>query len=102
MGNIIRTPCSLYKFLNTLTFCTKYDTTSKEITYDENKTFVIQHPTEYNKYLVHSCLEGPESGVYYRGRGVIEESNNICLIKLLNIYVDINYNGFIYYTILFR
>ena len=22
-----------------------------------------------NKYLVHSCLEGPESEIYYRGKG---------------------------------
>lgn len=31
------------------------------------KTFVIDHPTDDTRYLVHACLEGPEAGVYYRG-----------------------------------
>lgn len=44
---------------------------TKEIGYDSTKTFVIQHPDEADKYLVHACLEGPEAGVYYRGEGVI-------------------------------
>ncbi len=35
------------------------------------KPFVIAHPTNDDKYLVHACLEGPESGVYYRGTGEI-------------------------------
>jgi len=40
-----------------------------------DKTFVIEHPTDNNKYLVHACIEGPEAGVYYRGKGTIR--NNI-------------------------
>lgn len=32
------------------------------------KNFVIDHPTKQGKKLVHTCLEGPENGVYYRGR----------------------------------
>jgi len=32
------------------------------------KNFVIDHPTEPGKKLVHTCLEGPENGVYFRGR----------------------------------
>ena len=36
-----------------------------------NKTFVIDHPTDKDRYLVHACLEGPEAGVYYRGDGKI-------------------------------
>lgn len=32
------------------------------------KNFVIDHPTKEGKKLVHTCLEGPENGVYYRGR----------------------------------
>jgi len=36
-----------------------------------SKTFVIDHPNDNSKYLVHACLEGPESGVYYRGEGEI-------------------------------
>ena len=31
------------------------------------KTFIIQHPLDKNKYLVHGTLEGPEGAVYYRG-----------------------------------
>jgi len=31
------------------------------------KSFIIDHPKDENKYLVHACLEGPEAGVYYRG-----------------------------------
>jgi hypothetical protein len=33
------------------------------------KTFVIPHPTDKERYLVHATLEGPESAVYYRGTG---------------------------------
>jgi hypothetical protein len=32
------------------------------------KTFVIPHPTDDERYLVHACLEGPEAGVIYRGQ----------------------------------
>jgi hypothetical protein len=45
----------------------KYNTLTKEITHDVPKTFIIDHPTDPDRYLVHACLEGPESGVYYRG-----------------------------------
>ena len=33
------------------------------------KSFTIQHPTLPNRWLRHGCLEGPEGGVYYRGKG---------------------------------
>ena len=32
------------------------------------KLFDIPHPTKGKKRLVHGCLEGPENGVYIRGR----------------------------------
>ena len=35
------------------------------------KTFVIDHPTKSDNYLVHTCLEGPEAGVYYRGTATV-------------------------------
>ena len=35
------------------------------------KSFVIDHPIKENHYLVHACLEGPEVGVYYRGKEAI-------------------------------
>lgn len=50
-----------------------YDPDSNRVSYynGTGKTFVIDHPTDINKYLVHACLEGPEAGVYYRGKGEI-------------------------------
>jgi hypothetical protein len=51
-----------------------------------NKTFVIQHPTDNNRYLVHACLEGPEAGVYYRGTGEI--TNNKSVIISIPDYAD--------------
>jgi hypothetical protein len=53
-----------------------YNTTTSEITY-WTKTFVIDHPTDKNKYLVHGCLEGPEGGVYYRGEGEITNGESV-------------------------
>lgn len=32
------------------------------------KNFVIDHPTKKGKNLIHTCLEGPENGVYVRGK----------------------------------
>lgn len=32
------------------------------------KKFDIPHPTKKNHRLAHACIEGPENGVYYRGR----------------------------------
>ena len=34
----------------------------------EAKAFTIQHPTDPGRWLRHGCLEGPEAGVYYRGK----------------------------------
>jgi len=31
------------------------------------KTFIIDHPVDKDKYLVHGTLEGPEGAVFYRG-----------------------------------
>ena len=38
------------------------------ITLTSRKAFDIPHPTKKGHRLRHICLEGPESGVYYRGR----------------------------------
>jgi len=64
-----------------------YDTTTSEITYNTTKTFVINHPIDKDKYLVHACLEGPEAGVYYRGKGIITN----------NEYVKINLPEYVKY-----
>ena len=34
------------------------------------KDFDIQHPTKEGWRLTHACLEGPEAGVYYRGKTI--------------------------------
>lgn len=35
------------------------------------KTFIIDHPTQAQKYLVHAVVEGPESAVFYRGTAAL-------------------------------
>lgn len=69
-----------------------YNLTNKEITYAE-KTFVIDHPSDKNKYLVHACLEGPEAGIYYRGKGTIT-NNEYVEIELPEYvkYIGSNYS----------
>lgn len=42
--------------------------TASGITLTSRKPFDIPHPTKNGWRLRHVCLEGPESGVYYRGR----------------------------------
>ena len=64
-----------------------YDSSSNLLYYNNTgKTFVIDHPTNSDKYLVHACLEGPESAVYYRGKGEIT-NNRYTTINLPN-YVN--------------
>lgn len=63
-----------------------YDVTSQKVTYNSAKTFVIDHPDDSNKFLVHACLEGPEAGVYYRGKASIE--NNEYVTIELPAYVE--------------
>ena len=31
------------------------------------KNFIIAHPIDRDRYLIHTTLEGPENAVYYRG-----------------------------------
>jgi hypothetical protein len=67
--------------LNQLT----WDSTSGEVYLNTSKTFVINHPVDTEKYIVHACLEGPEAGVYYRGTSKIDDKYT--LVKLPE-YVD--------------
>ena len=60
-----------------------YDISFNEIVWNgaqtcpNTKTFIIDHPDDPpNKYLVHACLEGPEAGVFYRGKGTIQNNNS--------------------------
>jgi hypothetical protein len=61
------------------------------------KTFVIEHPLNINKYLVHACLEGPEAGVYYRGTAIINSDCRSVDIYLAN-YVEHIANDFTIYA----
>jgi len=51
---------------NTVTAVT--EVTAAGITLTSRKPFDIPHPNKKGYRLRHVCLEGPESGVYYRGR----------------------------------
>jgi hypothetical protein len=67
-----------------------YDISANEIVYSNlqmtaAKAFIIDHPDDPDRYLVHTCLEGPEVGVYYRGKGEI--TNNESVVVQLPPYV---------------
>jgi hypothetical protein len=53
-----------------------------------NKTFVIDHPVDTKKHLVHACLEGPEAGVYYRGKSEITNADDGYVSVELPAYVS--------------
>lgn len=50
------------------------------------KNFKIDHPTKPGYKLIHACIEGPENGVYYRGR--LRRSNEIWLPDYWENLVD--------------
>jgi hypothetical protein len=83
-----------------------YDTSGSEVLYSNdansggNKTFIIDHPTNHNKYLVHACLEGPEVGIYYRGKSEITNNSHI-IITLPEYVKNIGYDFTIQLTPIF-
>lgn len=44
------------------------------------KTFIIAHPTDPARHLVHATLEGPEGGVYYRGSAQLVQGRTEILL----------------------
>lgn len=60
--------------------------TASGITLTSRKPFDIPHPTKEGYRLRHVCLEGPESGVYFRGR--LTNSNTIQLPEYWKGLVD--------------
>ena len=68
-----------------------YNQQTNEIFLNTGKTFVIDHPLDKDKYLVHACIEGPENSVFYRGKGKIENSE-LCLIELPNYVRHFTHN----------
>jgi hypothetical protein len=65
------------------------------------KTFVIDHPKDKNKYLVHACLEGPEAGVYYRGKSEITNDEYV-EIDLPDYVCELAYNFTIQITPIYK
>lgn len=63
-----------------------YDSVSSTLHYAPLKSFIINHPVHEEKFLVHTCLEGPEAGVYYRGTGEILD--NVSVDISLPYYVE--------------
>jgi hypothetical protein len=67
-----------------------YDSARNEVVYStatttQGKTFVIDHPMDPQKFLVHACLEGPEAGVYYRGKDHIKSVTKVFLPEYTSI-----------------
>lgn len=56
--------------------------------YATSKSFSIPHPLDENKLLVYGSLEGPENGVYHRGKLI--DNNTIQLPDYWSKLVDIN------------
>jgi hypothetical protein len=65
----------------------QYNVSGNMVYYTGAKTFIIDHPLDAQKYLVHACLEGPEAGVYYRGTATIKEGYTFVEICLAD-YVE--------------
>jgi len=57
-----------------------------EVLMARSKNFLIDHPTKEGMKLVHSCLEGPENAVYFRGR--VRNKNQIYLPEYWTKLVD--------------
>jgi hypothetical protein len=69
-----------------------YTPGTSEIRYTTtSKNFVIQHPDDKDKFLVHACLEGPEDGVYYRGKAEIS-NNEFTIINLPDYVKNLAYD----------
>jgi hypothetical protein len=69
---VVKTYARIKSFLKVDTLLS-VETIKSKIIYTEvlmakTKNFIINHPTKPGKQLIHSCLEGPENGVYVRGR----------------------------------
>lgn len=67
-----------------------YNPVTSEVSFNTAKTFVINHPTKSDSYLVHAALEGPEAGVYYRGEAKIENNKfvKITLPDYVSAFAD--------------
>ena len=80
---------------------TTYNALTSELTYDSSKTFVIPHPNDQSKYLVHACIEGPEAGIYYRGESVITNGSD-CKVDLPEYVRNLGYDFTVQVTPIFN
>jgi hypothetical protein len=64
-----------------------YNMSTCEVFANSNKTFVIDHPCDKNKYLVHACVESPSANLFYNGVDSIPVGQKYVNIILPN-YVD--------------
>jgi hypothetical protein len=51
------------------------------------KTFVIQHPTKPDNFLVHACTEGATADVFYRGQAQLKAG--ICVVALPDYFEEL-------------
>jgi len=92
-GSVLNTATASACYINpirtavgTATGALSWDSTTGKVAQYSGKTFVIDHPEDDEKYLVHACIEGPESAVYYRGSSEITE--NKCVEVILPEYIE--------------
>lgn len=76
-GNIQTVTGGLFQSGNISFF---YDTTVFATFNADVKLFFIEHPADPTKFLRHGTLEGPEIGVYYRGRAKLK--NGVTIVEL--------------------
>jgi len=57
----------------------KFNNVTNSWYFEQGKSFIINHPIHTDKYLVHTCLEGPEIGVYYRGKSEITNDASVSI-----------------------
>lgn len=70
-------------------FHTVWDGTMRFIIDGTNvKNFVIPHPDDDERWLIHACLEGPEAAVFYRGRGQLNAEGN-CWVELPDYFTSL-------------
>ena len=72
--------------LQGITVTASSQVTASGVTLTSRKPFDIPHPSKKGWRLRHVCLEGPESGVYYRGR--LKDNNIIELPDYWDGLVD--------------
>jgi hypothetical protein len=81
----VRSPI-FYDYDNTAYYVDPASTTVLNALNAVTKSFLIDHPTKHGKKLRYACLEGPENGVYVRGK--LTNENTIELPEYWTKLVD--------------